>query len=492
MYLDLLKRCLLNEIYLDDELRLIYLRDCLRGGESFDYGVYHDIRTARADRYKALSEARQIGRFLDRDIHNSGFSHTMIGRKRLDGLHRCLDLVRKKAVPGDLMECGVWRGGACIFMAGYLKNHGMAGRKIIVADSFDGVPESTLLQDKGLSLDKSRYPELAVSLDEVKANFKAYGLLDETVHFLKGWFKDTLQDTPSRHLALLRLDGDLYESTMDALTALYDRVVPGGVVIIDDWGVLPACRGAVEDFFSSRNEDLPDMIPMDWSGVYFFKPSGPNSAEPVARTFETAFPSGFLNDYQEGSLRYTYRDVRCIKSPIDMAVYYKAIWDLKPKTIIEIGTHSGGGALLLADLAQIYGLDAHIYTIDLKPPDTFSDPRITFVKGDVMNLEAAFESHGLTNAPHPWFITEDSAHTFDGCSAALKFLARHMTSGDLLVMEDGVLDELGLSERYDGGPNRAIAAFQADNPGIYEIATELCDMFGPNATYAPNGYLRKT
>ena len=111
-----------------------------------------------------------------------------------------------------------------------------------------------------------------MSLDEVRANFATYGLLDDNVHFLRGWFKDTLHATPSHQLALLRLDGDLYKSTIDSLDALYDRVAPGGIVIIDDWGVLPACRKALTDFFARLGEPLPKMITMDWSGVYFFKP----------------------------------------------------------------------------------------------------------------------------------------------------------------------------------------------------------------------------
>ncbi|KMW58587.1 Macrocin-O-methyltransferase [Candidatus Rhodobacter oscarellae] len=73
-------------------------------------------------------------------------------------------------------------------------------------------------------------------------------------------------------MALLRLDGDLYESTMDALTALYDKVCPGGIVIIDDWGVLPPCRKAVQDFFAGRDQPLPEMHTQDWSGVWFRKP----------------------------------------------------------------------------------------------------------------------------------------------------------------------------------------------------------------------------
>ncbi len=272
MYLDLLKRCLLNEIYLDDELRLLYLRACLERKETFDFAAYHEIRSAWAEPYARLKAARDIGRFYDRNIHNSGFSHTMIGRQRLDGLHMSLDKIVADGIPGDLMECGVWRGGAAIFMAGYLKFHALSDRKVIAADSFDGLPAPSAAADAGLHLEKQVFPELAVSLEEVKRNFETYGLLDDNIHFLKGWFKDTLVHTPSDGLALLRLDGDLYESTMDSLTNLYDLVAPGGIVIVDDWGVLPPCRKAVEDFFGQRGTPLPEITPIDWSGVWFRKP----------------------------------------------------------------------------------------------------------------------------------------------------------------------------------------------------------------------------
>jgi len=272
MYLDLLKRCLLNEIYLDDELRLMYLRACLAGDAVFDFAVYHEIRTHWAEPYERLRAAREIGQFYDRKIRNSGFSHTMIGRKRLEGLEQCLDHIRQKGVTGDLMECGVWRGGAGIFMAGYLRHHGICETKVILADSFDGLPPSTAQADMKIHLEKEIYPELAVSLEEVKRNFETYGLLDGHIHFLEGWFKDTLGDTPSDQIALLRLDGDLYSSTMDALLGTYHRVVPGGIVIIDDWGVLPPCRQAVEDFFAHRGQDVPHVTAMDWSGVWFVKP----------------------------------------------------------------------------------------------------------------------------------------------------------------------------------------------------------------------------
>lgn len=111
------------------------------------------------------------------------------------------------------------------------------------------------------------HPELAVSLEDVRYNFEKYTLLDRNVKFLKGWFKDTLPSAPIERLALLRLDGDMYESTMDGLVNLYPKVSAGGFVIVDDWGVVPACREAVNDY--RRQFGLTEeIIPIDKSAVY--------------------------------------------------------------------------------------------------------------------------------------------------------------------------------------------------------------------------------
>ncbi|MFV0513512.1 MAG: CmcI family methyltransferase [Jhaorihella sp.] len=191
-------------------------------------------------------------------------------------------------------------------------------------------------------------------------------------------------------------------------------------------------------------------------------------------------------------MSYTYKGVRCLKSPIDLAIYMRLIWDLKPRTLIEIGSHSGGSALFFADLLEMFGCDeTAVISIDLTVPEGIKDSRIRFLEGSVFALGTALEPVGLTDLPHPWFVTGDSAHSYDGCLSALGFFAKHMQAGDILAIEDGVLDDLGLGPEYQGGPNRAIADFLTARPGVFEIETGLCDMFGMNATYNPNGYLRK-
>jgi O-methyltransferase len=195
-------------------------------------------------------------------------AETMVGLKRLENLQHCVTSVIRNGVPGDLIETGVWRGGSSIFMRAVLKAYGEYSRKVWLADSFRGLPQPDPARypvDQGDTL--WTYKELAISLEEVKANFSRYGLLDDQVAFLPGWFRDTLSGAPINQLAILRLDGDLYESTMDALTALYHKVSPGGFVIVDDFG-LPTCRAAVEDFRQVRGITDP-IHQIDWTGVFW-------------------------------------------------------------------------------------------------------------------------------------------------------------------------------------------------------------------------------
>lgn len=198
-------------------------------------------------------------------------AHTMIGLKRMENLQFCMEDVIKNSVPGDVIETGVWRGGATIFMRGILKAYGIRDRCVWVADSFEGLPPpnaSKYPADAGDTHHK--LTPLAVSVDEVKANFAKYDLLDDQVCFLKGWFKDTLPAAPINRLAVARLDGDMYESTMDALTALYPKVSPGGYMIIDDYGIVAGCRKAVEDYREAQGIRDP-IRDIDGWGVFWQK-----------------------------------------------------------------------------------------------------------------------------------------------------------------------------------------------------------------------------
>ena len=107
-------------------------------------------------------------------------------------------------------------------------------------------------------------------IEQVQENFKRFDLLDDKVKFLKGWFKDTLPSAPIDHLAIIRLDGDMYESTMDGLVNLYHKLSSGGFIIIDDYGTIPACKKAVHDF-RDKNGITEEIINIDDSGYYWQK-----------------------------------------------------------------------------------------------------------------------------------------------------------------------------------------------------------------------------
>jgi len=202
-------------------------------------------------------------------------AHTMIGLRRLENLRACVEEVLARGVPGDLIETGAWRGGATIFMRAILKAHGVTDRRVWVADSFAGLPPpdpERYPRDAGDTL--HQHTQLAVSLDQVRGHFVRYGLLDDQVRFLPGWFRDTLPRAPIERLAVLRLDGDLYESTLQALESLYEKLSPGGFVIVDDYGCIAACRQAVHDFRDARGVREP-IRPVDWSGVYWQRASSP-------------------------------------------------------------------------------------------------------------------------------------------------------------------------------------------------------------------------
>jgi O-methyltransferase len=199
-------------------------------------------------------------------------AETMIGMQRLTSLQRCVETVLADDIPGDLIECGVWRGGACILMRAVLAAYGDETRCVWLADSFQGVPRpdpAKYKADKGVRT-RPVAGILAVPETEVRANFQRYGLLDDQVRFLAGWFKDTLHDAPIDRIAVLRLDGDLYESTIQALDALYPRLSSGGFCIIDDYHAVKPCRQAVTDYRAKHGVSA-EIVDIDGSGVLWRK-----------------------------------------------------------------------------------------------------------------------------------------------------------------------------------------------------------------------------
>lgn len=239
LYLDLIEDVIINRIYRDPPVLKKWWRPAIFGERN-----------------------RAIGRDLPSQ------AHSMIGSVRMRNLRELAEAVLSDGVPGDFVETGVWRGGACIYLRAILAAWGVTDRTVWLADSFRGLPppDGRFAEDRGDAHHKNE--ALAVSRAEVEENFRRYGLLDEQVRMLEGWFSETLPAAPIERIALLRLDGDMYASTWDALDALYDRVSAGGYVIVDDYGAVPACAAAVRDFLAARGE-APEMVKIDWTGVYW-------------------------------------------------------------------------------------------------------------------------------------------------------------------------------------------------------------------------------
>jgi O-methyltransferase len=271
LYLDLLKQTLTGAIAEDN--------DSILGG----------VRTSGSPVfYKRAADAvgRLMGRFgfevaykkpYDPKLRAIGRdwparADSMIGLARMENIQHCVETVLRDQVPGDLIETGVWRGGATIFMRGVLKAYGDTTRTVWAADSFEGLPPPDTTRFPADAGD--RFHEqggLAVGVEQVKHNFERYGLLDDQVKFLVGWFKDTLPTAPIEQLAVIRLDGDLYESTWQAIEALYPKLSPGGFCIVDDYGTLvDQCQRAIHDY-RDAHAITEEIVDIDGWGAYWRK-----------------------------------------------------------------------------------------------------------------------------------------------------------------------------------------------------------------------------
>jgi O-methyltransferase len=266
LYADLLKRSIL---------------DLIRP-EKGQYTLFNSQRTLAHrilggfDRILRLKDLR-IVRDRNRDVQSrvEGTSlpvnaESMIGLARMDNIQHCVTQVIRDRIEGDLIECGVFRGGATIFMRGILKTYN-SPKSVWLADSFEGLPPPSPEKypvDKGSPY--HTMTELAVGLEEVIQNFRNYELYDDQVKILKGFFKDTLPGAPIKTLCLIRVDGDMYESTMDTLTNLFPKLSSGGFVLIDDYDPGHYCRIAVDDFRKQRG--ISDKVIMvDSKGAYWRK-----------------------------------------------------------------------------------------------------------------------------------------------------------------------------------------------------------------------------
>jgi hypothetical protein len=194
----------------------------------------------------------------------------MIGRRRLENLQEVVERILQDDVEGDLIEAGVWRGGAVLFMKAVLDAYGDRKRHVVVADSFTGVPRPTR-PGGDLADEAYRFSDyLGVPRPEVERNLERYGVLDDRIEFVEGLFEQTMPRLAGRRWSVIRLDGDLYESIMPPLEHLYEGLTPGGYVVVDDYVNIPQVRRAVTEF-REREQLVEPLRAIDECGIYWRK-----------------------------------------------------------------------------------------------------------------------------------------------------------------------------------------------------------------------------
>jgi cephalosporin hydroxylase len=217
------------------------------------------------------------------------------------------------------------------------------------------------------------------------------------------------------------------------------------------------------------------------------KPQIPNEQ----RKWNTGLPHDLMMSIQNSLHNYSYRGVPTQKNPFDYAIYPVLLWNLKPRTIIEIGSKSGGSALWFGDLLNNFGIDGHVYSVDIVNVTKYSHPRVTFMEGDGQNLQENFSPEFLQQLPRPLLVIEDADHSYQTSKAVLDFFHPYLEQDEYIVIEDGIISDIVQDKSYNSGPHQALKAFLSEYNNEYQIDSEYCDFFGYNLTWATNGYLKK-
>lgn len=185
-------------------------------------------------------------------------SFTMTSKERILALRKSVEYIIEQDIPGDIVECGVWKGGSMMVVARTLLEKGVDNRTLYLFDTFEGMAEPTDVDINYLgNAAKDRWkPDVKWAyspLDEVKCNMQNTGYDENKILFIKGKVQDTLPEYAPENISLLRLDTDWYESTYHELLHLYPRLSVGGVLIIDDYGFWEGSRKAVDQYIKERN-----------------------------------------------------------------------------------------------------------------------------------------------------------------------------------------------------------------------------------------------
>ena len=285
-YLDLLRDALLDQHYLENELRIEHLLECVSAGRPVDPDKLANPARYMPTLLQRLKQERAAGE-LPSDATGAagpdGLAYAPLGRVRLDHLRGCLDLIREEAVEGDLVDAGTGRGGAALLMRGFLEAHELAEPRVWAADRFVGPAD----------------------LHSVREAFARFDLLDDHVHFLEGPPARTLAAASLDDVALLRIGSRDPDEAVAVLEALYDRVAPGGFVVVDAYGA-DDCRAGVDAFREERGITEP-LERIDWSGAVWRRMAtkaarkARRSSPPVTKTKDLSLVAVFYNMRREAA-----------------------------------------------------------------------------------------------------------------------------------------------------------------------------------------------
>jgi len=201
--------------------------------------------------------------------------YTMVTNKNLWTLYNLVRQVNRSGLPGDIVECGVWNGGSAAIMAFADARENVDGstrRTVWLFDSFQGLPPAT---ERDVNVKRENYfvGWNKGNITNVKQAFCRLGLSLDHVKIVPGWFDATLKPATVNRIAVLHIDSDWYESVKIVLDVFYEKVVPGGYIILNDFGTWDGCNQAVNDFFSEHNlSDIDLTIVEPRTGAYFQKP----------------------------------------------------------------------------------------------------------------------------------------------------------------------------------------------------------------------------
>ncbi|HEY9648842.1 MAG TPA: CmcI family methyltransferase, partial [Chroococcidiopsis sp.] len=211
----------------------------------------------------------------------------------------------------------------------------------------------------------------------------------------------------------------------------------------------------------------------------------------LERPWHTSLPPEMLKSLQRGTFRYTYKDVALLKNPFDLALYPMLLWDVKPRTIIEIGSKDGGSAIWMGDMLNTFGLDGHIYSVDIVKVNGPQHPRVTYLEGNGRDLGQTFSPEFLRQLPRPLLVIDDADHEYETSKHILEFFHPHLRQDEYIVIEDGILADLQGDAKGNSAPHRALKEFLAAHRDEYVIDANYCDFFGYNVTWNTNGYLKR-